>query len=152
MYRLTKDPNIVVDITDNACIPIDADNYRSRAYADWLAAGNTPEPAARPTAAEVTAGLIVAIQQWLDAAAHENGYDSIATCVSYKDSGVAQWAADAAAALAWRDAVWQAAFAYQEESAANPPDPWPTAEQVIAQLPQPSTFGWTTHQPGDSGG
>jgi hypothetical protein len=72
--------------------------------------------------------------------------------VSYKDSGVAQWAADATAALSWRDAVWQAAFAYQEENAATPPDPWPTAEQVIAQLPQPSTFGWTTHQPGESGG
>lgn len=101
-----------------------------------------------PTLADAAAALTVDVQAWLDATAQGNGYDSIASCISYKDSAVAQWAADATAAIAWRDAVWQAAFQWQQDAVANPPAVFPTSSDVIAQLPQPDAYGWVAHVPG----
>jgi len=101
-----------------------------------------------PTLADAAAALTVDVQAWLDATAGGNGYDSIASCISYRGSSVVQWNDDATAALTWRDAVWQAAFQWQQAALANPPVTFPTSAEVIAQLPQPETFGWVTHQPG----
>jgi len=98
--------------------------------------------------ADVAATLSVAIQAWLDATAQGNGYDTIASCISYKDSSISQWAADATAAIAWRDAVWLACFQWQQIAASNPPAIFPTSAEVIAQLPQPEAFGWIVHAPG----
>lgn len=103
-----------------------------------------------PTLADVSATLITDVQAWLDATAQANGYDSIASCISYKDSSVAQWNDDATAALAWRDAVWQACFQWQQDALANPPATFPNSAEVIAQLPQPAQFGWVVHPPGAS--
>jgi len=101
-----------------------------------------------PTMADAAAALTADVQSWLDGTADQNGYDSIASCISYKDSAIAQWAADAAAALSWRDAVWQAAFQWQQAALANPPVTFPTSAEVIAGLPQAVAYGWVTHQPG----
>lgn len=103
-----------------------------------------------PTLADAAAALAAAVQTWLDTTAQGNGYDSLASCISYRGSSIAQWSTDADAALAWRDAVWQACFEWQQGAAAAPPATFPTAEQVIAQLPQPETFGWVVHLPGAS--
>lgn len=99
-----------------------------------------------PTIAELAASLEQAVQAWLDQTAQANGYASMDSCVSYLGSSVAQWAADAKAGMLWRDAVWQACFADQTNPTflANPP----TATQLLAGLPQPATYGWTTHAPG----
>lgn len=104
-----------------------------------------------PTMADAAAALTVDVQAWLDATARANGYDSLASCISYKDSAVAQWATDATAAIAWRDAVWQACFQWQQDAIANPPAIFPTSEEVIAQLPQPEAYGWVQHDPGATG-
>lgn len=101
-----------------------------------------------PTPADAAAALTSDVQAWLDATAQGNGYDSIASCISYRGSSVAQWDADATAALAWRDAVWQACFQWQQDALANPPATFPTSAEVIAQLPQPEAFGWVVHAPG----
>lgn len=101
-----------------------------------------------PSMADAAAALTTDIQAWLDATASQNGYDSLASCISYTGSTITQWQADAVAALAWRDAVWQACFLWQQSAIANPPATFPTSAEVIAQLPQPETFGWITHQPG----
>ncbi|UGB47013.1 hypothetical protein LQ772_06895 [Frateuria edaphi] len=101
-----------------------------------------------PTLADVAASLSVSVQTWLDGVAKANGYDSLASCISYRGSSVAQWDADAIAGMAWRDAVWQAAFQWQQDAQASPPTPLPTAADVIAGLPQPAAYGWTTHAPG----
>ncbi len=52
MYKLTKH-NTIIRLTDNASIPADPVNTDYRNYLEWLAAGNTPEPA--QTAAEIAA-------------------------------------------------------------------------------------------------
>lgn len=124
-------------------------SYRAIASeADLLSGENFAIEPPEPTLADAAAALIVDVQAWLDATAQGNGYDSLASCVSYKDSAIAQWAADAAAAMAWRDAVWLACFQWQQSASTNPPAAFPTSAEVIAQLPQPETFGWVVHLPG----
>ena len=126
-----------------------ATSYRAVASEDDILPGEAfasvpPEP----TSADVVAALTAAVQAWLDATAGQNGYDSLASCISYQGSTIAKWDADAVAAHAWRDAVWLACFQWQQSASTNPPATFPTSAEVIAQLPQPETFGWVVHLPG----
>lgn len=125
--------------------------YRAVASEADVLAGETfaTEPPA-PTLADAAAALSAAVQTWLDTTARANGYDSIASCISYRGSSIAQWDADAIAALAWRDAVWLAAFQWQQAALDNPPASFPTAADVIATLPQPGAYGWVQHLPGEA--
>lgn len=52
MYKLSQNPAII--ILDGSAIPIDPHNADYQQYLDWLAAGNTPEPADEPTPEEIT--------------------------------------------------------------------------------------------------
>lgn len=146
IYRLTTDPDVILRVDDNTSIPRGHrwwDDYEA-----WIADGNTPDPIPSLTFVQEVTALTADVQAWLDATAAQNGYDSLASCISYAGSAVAQWNADAAAAHAWRDAVWQACFQWQQSAVANPPATFPTSAEVIAQLPQPGTLGWIVHQPG----
>ena len=148
MYQLTQNPDQVIRLDDGANI------LRGHRWWDdyeaWLADGNTPEPWPGQSFAAYIEGATNAVQAWLDSTARQNNYDSLASCISYINSVVPQYKADATAAIAWRDAVWQACFAWQQSAAASPPATIPTSAEVIAQLPQPSSFGWVTHQAGQS--
>lgn len=147
-FRLTSNPDAVLRLADGFLIPR---GHRWWAdYEAWLSIGNVPEPAPVPTLADVAAALTADVQAWLDTTAQGNGYDSLASCISYLNSSIAQYADDAAAAMAWRDAVWPACFQWQQDAIANPPATFPTSAQVIAQLPQPEQFGWVIHAPGAS--
>lgn len=146
MYRYTPDSDVVLRISDDALIPRGHRWWDE--YEAWCAAGNTPEPVPQPSMTDVAAALLVAVQAWLDGVAGQNGYDSLASCISYLNSSVPQYAADATAALAWRDAVWPACFQWQQSALSDPPAEPPTAEQVIAAMPQPEAFGWVPHSPG----
>lgn len=46
-YKLTTD-QVVIRLADNAFIPADNGNRDWREYQEWLAAGNSPEPADQP--------------------------------------------------------------------------------------------------------
>jgi len=45
MYKLTKDPQTIQRLSDNAFIPINPANTDYQAYLKWVAEGNTPTPA-----------------------------------------------------------------------------------------------------------
>lgn len=126
--------------------------YRAVDSADDLQDGETfSEHPPTATLASVASVLLRDVQTWLDSTAQENGYDSLASCISYLSSSISQYAADASSALAWRDAVWVDCFQKQQDALANPPSVVPTSGEFISQLPQPETFGWVVHQPGASG-
>jgi hypothetical protein len=67
MYQFTQGDTIL-RLADNAFIPPDPANTDYQAYLEWVAAGNTPEPAPEPKPAPVltteqkleAAGLTVA--------------------------------------------------------------------------------------------
>lgn len=54
MYKLTT-TTVIVRTADRAFIPADNGNTDYRAYLDWLAEGNTPEPADPPPVPDYSA-------------------------------------------------------------------------------------------------
>jgi uncharacterized membrane protein YgcG len=90
---------------------------------------------AEAKAAAAQAALLEAIRQAVDAlveaTAKGKGYNSAAHCASYVASTVDAWAAEAAAFIAWRDAVWLAVFAGMDD----PPEDM-TPASIVAALPQ----------------
>jgi hypothetical protein len=49
MYQLTRQPDQVKRLSDNAFIPFDPANTDYQAYLQWLAEGNQPLPADEQT-------------------------------------------------------------------------------------------------------
>jgi len=121
------------------------------AYEAWLAQGNEPDPYVppghieSPTFADYVATFTAGLQAWMEATARTNAYDSVLSCVSYKDSGVPQFAGDAAAMIGWRDAIWKWASAWQAGFNGSLPATLPTLDEVVSMAPQPATFGWVVH-------
>ena len=52
MYKLQENDQIVLRVADNAFIPFDPANISYQKYLEWLAEGNTPEPADEPETTE----------------------------------------------------------------------------------------------------
>jgi uncharacterized membrane protein YgcG len=75
-----------------------------------------------------------AVQEHVDATARGRGYDSGVSLASYVASTITSWAAEAAAFVAWRDAVW--AYAYMElAKVQNAERAQPTVAELVAELP-----------------
>lgn len=75
-----------------------------------------------------------AIQGHVDATAQARNYDSGITCASYVGSTNPAWAAEAAAFIAWRDAVWGYAYGELEKVQAGE-RPQPSIAEIVAELP-----------------
>ncbi|MDF4005332.1 hypothetical protein P3W33_18185 [Luteibacter sp. PPL552] len=150
LYRYTDDTKAFVANTETgAQIPVDAGGWMGDEFRAWLDAGNVPDEVPAPTFADYVAAFTPGLQAWMESVARSNAYDSVISCVSYKDSGVAQFAGDAAAMIAWRDAVWRWASNWQAGFNGQLPEEIPTLEAVIALAPQPGQFGWVVHAPGE---
>ena len=74
----------------------------------------------------------LAVQAHVDAVAVARLYDSGVSLASYVASTNATWAAEAAAFVAWRDAVWAQVYALW----ADPPEVPPTIADLISTLPE----------------
>lgn len=83
------------------------------------------------TAEQLVEQIRAAVQAHVDTIARERLYDNGNSLASYVASTNPKWAAEAQAFVAWRDAVWAQVYSLW----AAPPDPWPTPEAVIADLP-----------------
>lgn len=140
MYQLTENPDIVKMVDAQTFVV--RGNWMWTAYEEWLEAGNTPLPLPVPTFEQILAAVTPGVQAWMDQTAQQKGYDNVVSCATYATSGVPEFKADADAIIAWRDAVWVAAYAWRDGLNGQLPEVIPTLEEVIAQLPQPSDFGW----------
>lgn len=87
-----------------------------------------------PVAAKTVEDFRRAIQGQIDACARDRSYDSGITCASYAGSTNPVWAAEAAAFIAWRDAVWAYAYAELAKVQAGQREA-PTVEAFLAELP-----------------
>jgi len=77
----------------------------------------------------------IAIQAHIDATARQRDYDGGVSCASYVNSTNPQWAAEAQAFVAWRDAVWS--YAFQElAKVENGEREQPTIDEFLSELPQ----------------
>jgi|SRR5215469_7423444 len=148
-YTLSPDGTMLVR-SDGALIPMDPGNADYQAYLAWMSLGNTPLAVPAQSFSQFSTGIEASVQSWLDQTAQQNGYDSAFSCVSYKDSGVTQYAGDAQAMIAWRDAVWSQVISTINGYNGSIPAVAPTAAQFIAALPQPSAYGWVVHPTGTS--
>ena len=90
----------------------------------------TFRPAPLPGLEEYKAAIIA----MLDAAAQQRRYDDAVSISTYVSSTNQQWAAEASAFIAWRDAVW--AYAYVElEKVMGGQRPQPTVAEFLNELP-----------------
>lgn len=139
MYQLTEDPDVIRCVETGTFIPRGHYLWPT----EWLES-NTPLPVPSPGA-----GMGLHTPQhyryirdeafaWMRSEVVERGYDSIESCASYYNSGVARYRAEARAMVAWRDAVNQAL----EQLVLAPPEGIDTWDEVRALLPQPETFAW----------
>lgn len=103
--------------------------------AELASAGIQPVASIAPVAPQVgLADYARAIQAHIDAEARSRGYADGFAISSYVASTVPQWAAEATAFVAWRDAVWL--YAYQELEKVNSGQrPWPALAALVAELP-----------------
>lgn len=89
-------------------------------------------------AAQARADLItnytVAVQNMMDRTAQTRGYDSIFTLCSYSNSTNPKFAAEATAAVKWRDAVWKKCYEIEDAVDAGT-IPAPSLEELLKMMP-----------------
>jgi hypothetical protein len=83
--------------------------------------------------ADHTAAVAALVDARVEGQARALGYNSAAHLASYTASGVPDWAAEARAFVAWRDAVWLAVFEARAQAGAAGAVPSP--EAILERLP-----------------
>lgn len=74
-----------------------------------------------------------ALDAHVEAVAAAKGYKTAASCAGYVSSTIPAWAAEAAAFIAWRDAVWIGVYAAL--AAVQGGAPAPSVDALVAGLP-----------------
>ncbi len=92
----------------------------------------TIRPASLPTLFDYQTAIVA----MLDAKAQERRYDGAVSISTYVGSTNPQWAAEAMAFVAWRDAVWTYAYAEMEKVELGQRSQQPTVTEFISELPQ----------------
>lgn len=82
-----------------------------------------------------------AIRAHVDATAQARDYDNAVSCASYANSTNPQWAAEAQAFVAWRDAVWSYVFA-ELAKVENGQRPQPAIEEFVGELTAAVPMEW----------
>lgn len=141
MYKLTN-RDIVIHLSDGAGIPADPTNTDYAAYLEWLADGNTPEPADPPTPEQIALEMELALERYTDQVAQSGPrrYRSAESCVGYVGDADPAVDVEARAYKLWRSAFWAEADVMKADVLAGL-RPIPTLEEVIAELPQ---MAWPT--------
>ncbi|NUX55910.1 hypothetical protein [Paraburkholderia youngii] len=83
----------------------------------------------------ITNAYIGALQQEMDAAARRHGYDDIKSGITYLESSIRKFAAEAHAMHKWRDAVWTYGMT-ELEAVRGGEKPLPPLDEFIAAMPQ----------------
>lgn len=96
-----------------------------------VVAENLPDLTPQPTLSDYQ----IAVQGAIDGAAKAVLFHDGVTMASYIASTVAPWAAQAEAFIAWRDAVWQYAYAELEKVQAGERGQ-PSITEFLAELPE----------------
>lgn len=104
---------------------------------DMVAALNEPVTVEPLPSAEAPALTLehykAAIERVVESTAQQRDYSGAVACASYASSTNPMWAAEAAAFVAWRDAVW--AYVFTELAAAQTSEEVPSIEDVLTGLP-----------------
>lgn len=130
-------------------IPEDAKEISAQEHAELLAeqeAGQVIVPDSEgfpiaappppPTTDQIQHRLTMAVQGMLDAKAQELGFDNIFTAVSYADEpSVSSFQEHGQLCRRWRSLVWAECYTILANVLAGV-TPIPTAEELLAQLPQ----------------
>lgn len=88
---------------------------------------------ARQEIAEAVDRYRAAVDQRIEVVARSRDYASSLHCVTYLHSTIEAWAAEAAAFVAWRDAVWVAVYAALDAWQAGGEEPG--VDALVASLP-----------------
>ncbi|MBB2918346.1 hypothetical protein [Cupriavidus alkaliphilus] len=90
-----------------------------------------PKP---PTAESIADAYIGALQREMDSTARSRGYDDIKSAITYLQSSIPKFAAEAAALCVWRDAVWRYGLE-QIASVQVASKPLPSIEDFVSAMP-----------------
>ncbi len=102
------------------------------ATGDWIereSAEGEIAPLTKPETPPTADALAAAVDALVEQVAQGMLYKSAAHCATYVTSTVPQWAAEAQAFIAWRDAVWVAVYSI------DPEQPPASIVAVLAALP-----------------
>lgn len=94
----------------------------------------TAEDKTAEAAAELMQTVTAAIDAHVEETARSRNYNSAAALAGYTASTVPAWAAEATVFVAWRDAVWTAAFTMLAEVQAEERTA-PTPVEAVAEMP-----------------
>ena len=127
---LDDDGNVIVGLTNQHPLhaPVFAD---AGPLYEWRELIPTPEQ----IAAETQRTLVNAVQNYLDSAAKQYGYDDIKSAVTYADEpAVPKFQAEGRAFRAWRSLTWATCYAILADVLAGT-RPVPTVDGLLAELP-----------------